>query len=67
MDEQLGPIWISIGQACDRWGCRKTKLYELLNARNIHAVKLGARTLVNARRGDDFFASLPPLGQPTRR
>lgn len=53
------PKYISITAACARYGCKKTKLYELLRAKRIAAVKLGTRTLVVVASGDAFFASLP--------
>jgi excisionase family DNA binding protein len=52
--------WLTIQAACDRWSIGRTKLYELIRANRLTAVKLGARTLVSAE-GDAFFASLPRL------
>lgn len=63
----LGPVAISVAQACDRWGVGKTKLYDLINADNIRAVKIGSRTLIDVRTGDDYFASLPALGRASTK
>lgn len=67
MREPVPPAWVSIGQACSLWGLGKTKLYQLIEAQKIRAVKIGARTLVEVRSGDEFFASLPSIGQRAKR
>lgn len=62
MPHHLQPIAVSVEQACARWGIGKTKLYELIKAADIRAVKIGTRTLIDLRSGDDFFSSLPSVG-----
>lgn len=58
----MNPNKITVSSACARWGCGKTKLYELIGTGEIEAVKLGSRTLIDVQSGDQFFASLPRAG-----
>lgn len=45
-----------------KWsGIGRTKLYELIGANKVEAVKLGARTLVVTESVERFLASLPKL------
>lgn len=55
MERQL----ISVREACARWSIGKTKLYQLLNAACIRAVKSGRSTLVDVHSGDRYFSALP--------
>jgi excisionase family DNA binding protein len=61
------PKYISIVEAALRWGVGKTTIYELIHAKGLRAIKVGARTLIEVRSGDDFFAALPSIGQAAKR
>jgi excisionase family DNA binding protein len=61
------PKYISIQEAIPRWGIGKTTIYELIRAGGLRAIKIGTRTLIEVRSGDDFFAALPSIGQSPRR
>lgn len=53
------PKYISISEACDRYGIGRTTIHTLIAANQITARKLGARTLIDVKAADDFFNDLP--------
>lgn len=53
---------ISVGEAVQRFGIGRTKLYELIQSGEIEAVKLGRRTLIRTQSASDFFSGLPRAG-----
>ena len=53
------PLYISVNDACSRWGCSRGYLYELLATGKLTARKLGSRTRLEIAAGDAFFSSLP--------
>ena len=55
------PKLISIARALDHYGIGRTKLYELINAQAIRAVKLGGKTLIDVASADAFFEALPEI------
>lgn len=57
------PKLISIARALDHYGIGRTKLYELINAQAIRAVKLGGKTLIDVASADAFFEALPEIHQ----
>lgn len=59
--------YISVKEAGPRWGVGKTMIYELIRVGGLRAVKIGTRTLIEVHSGDDFFASLPSIGQQIKR
>ncbi len=61
------PKYISIKEAAPRWGVGKTTIYELIRAGGLRAIKIGTRTLIEVRSGDDFFAALPSIAQAGKR
>lgn len=55
------PLAYSVPDTCRVAGIGKTKVYELLGAGQLRAVKIGAKTLILADSVRDYFASLPTL------
>lgn len=63
------PQYISVKEACHRWGISKTSLYSALGGqhplaregKSIRSIKFGAKTLIDRQAGDEFFSSLPPF------
>ena len=55
----MEPHTLSVAAACRRYGFGKTTLYELIAAKKVEAVKLGARTLILADSVERHIASLP--------
>lgn len=53
---------VTIGEAIQRFGIARTKLYELIRKGDVIAVKLGRRTLVDTASLRQLFASLPRVG-----
>lgn len=49
-------VGLKLAEACERLGCRKTKLYDLLKANEISAHKVGAATRFSSQSIDDFIA-----------
>lgn len=52
---------LSIAEASQRLSIGKTKLYEILNAGQIKAVRLDKRTLIPVSALDDFANGLQPF------
>lgn len=52
---------LSVAEASHRLGIGKTKLYEILNAGQIKAVRLDKRTLIPVSALDDFANGLQPF------
>ena len=52
---------LSIAEASHRLGIGKTKLYQILNAGQIKAVRLDKRTLIPVSALDDFANGLQPF------
>ena len=50
---------VSIARACEIWGIGRTKMFELIAAGDIHAIKLGRRTLVRVDSIRAFVERLP--------
>jgi hypothetical protein len=55
------PKLVTIARALNDYGIGRTKLYELMNAGAIRAVKLGGRTLIDVASADAFFEALPEI------
>jgi excisionase family DNA binding protein len=62
MEANMRPHAFTVTGACRHYGVGKTKLYELIAANKIVAVKLGARTLIFGDSVEAHLASLPRLG-----
>ena len=52
-------VAIPIPKACERIGISRSKLYEMLNKREIQSVKIGRRRLVRVADLDRWLESLP--------
>lgn len=52
----MEPILVTLDDACNVLGIKKTKLYSLLGS-DLRAVKIGRRTLVTTSSIRDFVAS----------
>jgi excisionase family DNA binding protein len=57
----MNPYSLTIANACDRYGLKRTKLYELIGAKKIAAKKHGTRTLIIAESVERYLASLPDI------
>ncbi len=57
----MHPKTMTIADTVKWSGIGRTKLYELIAANKIEAVKFGARTLVVTETVERFLASLPKL------
>ena len=53
---------VTINEAIHRFGIGRTKFYELIQAGDIEAFKLGRRTLVRVESVRAFIESLPRAG-----
>ena len=51
---------LSITESARRLGIGKTRVFELLKAEELHAVRLGGRTLIPIAELERFVAQLPP-------
>ena len=51
---------LSIMESARRLGIGKTRVFELLKAEELHAVRLGGRTLIPIAELERFVAQLPP-------
>lgn len=51
------PVTISIKAAIERYGIGRTRLYELMDAGAIRAVKIGKRRLIVVESADAFFTT----------
>lgn len=51
--------YLSIREASEAYGLGRSKIYELLAAGSLSAVKSGTRTLLTAQSLDTYMASLP--------
>jgi excisionase family DNA binding protein len=58
-------LYGTVQEGCARWGVGKSKLYLLIGAGYIRAVRVGRRTALDLRSGDDYFNSLPSIGRQT--
>jgi len=59
MGNTLQPLSVTIAGATARSGINRTKLYELVGAGILEAVKCGNRTLILVSSLDAYVASLP--------
>lgn len=59
------PLYASIAKTCEVSGLSRSRIYELIAAGRISAVKDGARTLVSINSVLAFLRALPPL-RPSR-
>ena len=59
MGNTLQPLSVTIAGATARSGINPTKLYELVGAGILDAVKCGSRTLILVSSLDAYVASLP--------
>ncbi len=59
MGDVSQPLSVTIAGATARSGINRTKLYELVGAGTLEAVKCGTRTLVLVSSLDAYVASLP--------
>ena len=53
-----------IDDFCAAFDVGKTTVYEEINSRRLHAVKIGRRTVIPAESADQWLASLPPAVPP---
>lgn len=53
------PEAFTIKEFCERYSVGRTKAYELFNANEVEARKVGSRTLVTRRSAERWFDSLP--------
>ena len=53
---------VTVGEAIERFGIARTKLYELIREGDIEAFKLGRRTLINISSIRALLAGLPRIG-----
>jgi hypothetical protein len=53
------PAFIRVRTALARYGVGRTKLYALIGAGAVRAVKLGPSTLIDVAAADAFFRGLP--------
>jgi excisionase family DNA binding protein len=51
---------LSITESARRLGIGKTRVFELLKTEELHAVRLGGRTLIPIAELERFVAQLPP-------
>jgi hypothetical protein len=54
------PARASVTGWCEISGMGRTSTYEALRRRDLHAVKMGTRTLIDVARGLEWLDSLPP-------
>ena len=47
--------YISVGDACERYGIGRTWIYELIRERKIRSAKVGARRLIDVAAADAYF------------
>lgn len=59
--QTMRPFSMTISETCKWSGIGRTKLYELIAANKVKAVKLGSRTLIIAESMERFLADLPPV------
>jgi excisionase family DNA binding protein len=55
----MEPLNVTIPEAARILGCGRSKLYELIAANRLEAVKLGARTLIRVASLKAYSDSLP--------
>jgi hypothetical protein len=55
------PAFIRVRAALVRYGVGRTKLYALIAAGAVRAVKLGPSTLIDVAAADAFFRDLPAI------
>jgi excisionase family DNA binding protein len=60
------PKLVTVARALQDFGIGRTKLYELIKAGAIRAVKLGGRTLIDVASADAFFEALPEMRSPSK-
>ena len=53
------PTLITVQEFCKKYAVGRTKAYELFNAREVEAKKIGSRTLVVRVSAEKWFADLP--------
>ena len=53
-------LLLSVAESAHRLGIGKTRFFELLKAEELHAVRLGGRTLIPIAELERFVAQLPP-------
>lgn len=53
------PSLITVQEFCKKYAVGRTKAYELFNAREVEAKKIGVRTLVVRESAEDWFERLP--------
>lgn len=58
-NSKLPKKYISVAEACQRYGIGQTRFRELLHLNQIEAVRFGIRVLVNVESADTFFSRLP--------
>jgi excisionase family DNA binding protein len=57
---ELMELLLSVAETARRLGIGKTRFFELLKAEELHAVRLGGRTLIPIAELERFVAQLPP-------
>lgn len=53
------PEAFTVREFCERYSVGRTKAYELLNANEVEARKVGSRTLVTRQSAERWFENLP--------
>lgn len=56
------PQLITIREFCARYSVGRTKVYELLNARELEAKKMGSSTLIVSESAEAWLERLPAYG-----
>lgn len=55
------PRAMSINDFCKQYGIGRTKVYEELKTRRLHAFKAGRRTLITDEAAEAWLRRLPPM------
>ena len=63
---ELMELLLSVAESARRLGIGKTRFFELLKAEELHAVRLGGRTLIPIAELERFVAQLPPRERTIR-
>jgi len=63
VEPKIRPALVSVHNSCTYLGCGKTKLYEMIQAGELEAVRLGSRTMVKLESLDALIARAEPVGK----
>ena len=64
----MNPRFLTLVEFTNRYGLRRSSIYELINAVSLAAVKAGGKTLITYESAENWANSLPamPRGTPAR-